>query len=118
MYRLLFALAALELASCATRPYTASAPETRAAKETYSSCFEEKGARMASNKTDSAIALAQSVARQCQDKEEALRWSLTQENQGTPLPAVYVNNLVARIRQMNTEAAADAFMIARSATPR
>lgn len=118
MRRLLFAMAALGLASCATRPYTASSPDTKAAKEAYATCFEDKGARMAANRTDPAMALAQSVARQCADKEEALRWGLMRENEGTPHPAIFVNSLVARIRQTNTETAADAFMIVRAPAPR
>lgn len=118
MHRLLFVLAALGLASCATKPYTSSSPSINAARAAYADCFEDKGALLASNRSDPAIALAQSVARHCQEQEQALRWALLRENEGTPHPGVYVEALVARIRQANTEMAADALMIVRSATPR
>lgn len=118
MHRLLFLLAALGLASCATKPYTSSSPSINKAKEAYADCFEDKGALLASNRSDPAMALAQSVARHCQEQEQALRWALLRENEGTPHPVVYVETLVGRIRQANTEMAADALMIVRSGSPR
>lgn len=118
MHRLLFALAALGLASCASRPYSSSSPETRAAYSAYARCFEDKGALLASNRTDPAEALAQSVARLCQEQEEALRWSLTRENEGTAHPGVYVESTVGLARKRLTATAADALMLTRAATPR
>lgn len=118
MHKLLLVLSSLALASCATRPYTATSPETRAAKKAYTACFDEAGALLASNTTDPAEALAKAVARKCYPRLQAFQAALHAENAGGANPEVYAAAYAGALQKRHIEEAAHDFMTVRAMHPR
>lgn len=118
MHKLLLVLPAIALASCATRPYTATSPETRAAKKAYTACFDEVGALFASNTADPAEALAKAVARRCYPRLQAFEAALRAENAGGANPDLYAAAYAGALQKRHIEEVAHDFMTVRAMHPR
>ncbi|WP_058086531.1 hypothetical protein [Aquabacterium parvum] len=121
MHRLLFALAALGLASCGAKApenYTTTSTDVLAAKKAYDECALNTGALLANNRTEPLETLVSLVIRTCEPKLLELRIAIMEENLGYSDPNAFANTYGDNYRASTRALVADALVVVRSVNPR